>query len=144
MIYVVPFEASHFDRMQVQEEQAWMADMVTAQDLKGLEGPYSSTLMVDGRPMCCAGAIEYWKDRALVWSFLSAEVDRRLFPRLHTEARRFLDGLPFKRLEASVVVGFENGHRWVKALGFEVEAPLQRHFQADGQDCVGYSRIKAS
>lgn len=142
MIYVVPFVAAHFRQMAVQNEQQWLTQMATDADMRGLEGQYASTLMKDGKPLVCAGALEYWPGRALVWAFLSNTVDRRVFPRLHSEAKRFLDGLPIRRLEASVVVGFENGHRWVRALGFEVEAPLQRHFQADGQDCVGYVKIR--
>ncbi len=144
MIYPVPFEAEHFAQMRVQDEQKWLMKAATVTDLKVLEGPYATTLMKDGVPLACAGAVPYWKGRALVWSFLSATVDRRTFLWVHKEALAFLAGLPFHRLEASVVVGFENGHRWLKAMGFEVEAPLQRKFQEDGQDCVGYVLIKDS
>lgn len=144
MIYPVPFEAEHFAQMQVQNEQAWLPRHATVESMKLLEGQYSETLMQDGRPLICAGAIPFWKGRAMVWSFLSSEVDRRVFPKVHAEAKRFIAGLPFGRLEAAVVVGFENGHRWVRALGFEVEAPLMRKFQEDGQDCVGYVLIKDS
>lgn len=142
MLYVVPFEAEHLARMQVQAAQAWLSGTVSMRDLKGLEGRHASTLMQDGRPLVCAGAVEYWPGRALVWSFLSEKADRRLFVQVHAEAKRFLDGLPFRRLEAAVDVGFEAGHRWMRALGFQVEAPLQRCFQPNGGDSVGYVRIK--
>lgn len=142
MIYVVPFAAAHYTQMAVQDEQQWLTKLATEQDMKALESAYATTLMQDGEPLVCAGALEYWPGRALVWAFLSNKVDRRVFSRVHVEAKRFLDGLPMRRLEASVMVGFENGHRWVRTLGFEVEAPLQRHFQADGQDCVGYVKIR--
>ena len=142
MIYRVPFEARHFAQMQVQDEQAGLLRAALVADLKALEGPYASTLMQDGLPLACAGAVPYWKGRAYVWSFLSVAVDWRTFPLVHTAAKDFLAGLPFRRLEASVVIGFENGHRWLKALGFEVEAPLQRKFLEDGQDTVGYVLIR--
>lgn len=143
MIYVVPFEAQHFAQMEVQEAQKWLTAAATVADMKALEGPYASTLMCDGRPLACAGAQEYWPGRALVWSFLSAEVDRRTFLLLHTEAKRFLEGLPMRRLEAAVDVNFEAGHRWVKALGFELEAPLMRKFHVDGRDVSGYALVRS-
>lgn len=111
--------------------------------LRGLENDWSSTLMEDAKPFACAGVLPYWENRALVWSFLSADVAPANFWAVHAAARQFLDGLPFRRLEAAVDVGFENGHRWMKALGFRVEAPLMRAFQVDGRDCVGYVRIKS-
>ncbi len=142
MIYVTPFEAAHLTRMQLQPAQVWAAGLIETRDLHGLEGPYSSTLMDGGVPLACAGALEYWPNRALVWSFISAQINAQRFWQLHAEARRFLDGLPFKRLEASVDVGFKAGHRWLLSLGFEVEAPLQRCFQPHGGDSVGYVRIR--
>ncbi|MDP3939806.1 MAG: hypothetical protein Q8R92_16940 [Deltaproteobacteria bacterium] len=142
MFYVVPFEAEHYGQMEIQPAQERMRQLVAAADLKSLEGPYAVTLMDDGKPLICAGALLYWKDRALVWSFLSSRVGRRNMAVVHREAMRFLDALPIRRLEASVDVGFEQGHRWMKMLGFEVEAPLQRRFQVDGTDCVGYVRIR--
>lgn len=141
-MHVVPFEAEHFALMRVQGEQDWLSRVATVEDMRVLEGPYSSTLMVGARPMACAGVVPYWKGRGYLWSFLSAEVDRWTFPALHAEAKRFLAGLPFTRLEASVDVGFANGHRWLKALGFEVETPLQRKFLETGADAVGYVRIR--
>ena len=142
MIYAVPFEAKHFTQMLVQKEQEWLKNHATVESLSGLEGPYASTLMCDGRPLACAGAAPYEPHRALVWSFLSDEVDRWTFPYVHAEAVKFLARLPFRRLEASVLVGFEQGHRWMRLLGFTVEAPLQRAFLPDGSDCVGYVKIK--
>jgi hypothetical protein len=141
LIYGVPFEAKHLAQMRVQKAQAWLSG-VTEQDVKGLEGPYAGTLMRDGKPLACAGALEYWPGRALVWCWLSEDVDAAVFPALHREAKRFLDGLPIRRLEASVDVPFKNGHRWLRALGFHIETPLQRYFQPNGADSMGYVRLK--
>lgn len=142
MIYVVPFEGEHLNAMVVQEAQRWLQENVSVAELKGLEGPYAATLMEDGKPLICAGVVPYWSTRALLWSFLSDWVTPANFRAVHREAKAFLAGLPFKRLEASVDVGFENGHRWMRALGFQVETPLQRAFQPDGKDSVGYVRIR--
>lgn len=142
MIYKVPFEAAHYDLMRVQAAQEWMQTNVTSSELRGLENPYAATLMEDGCPLVCAGPVIYWPGRALLWSFFSDRVTRRNFMSVHLAAREYLAGLPIKRLEASVNVDFVNGHRWMKALGFVVEAPFQEAFQVDGKDSVGYVRIR--
>ena len=144
MIYLLPFDARHFRQLRAQPAQAWAAGLVTEKDLRALEGPSATTLMRDGKPLACAGALEYWPGRAMVWSFIGADADAAVFPKLHAHAKQFLDGLPYRRLEASVDVGFENGHRWMRALGFTVETPLQRYFQPNGGDSVGYVKIKES
>lgn len=142
MIYLTSFRGEHLNRMTVQPAQRWLQENVAAEELRGLEGPYSATLMEDGMPLICAGVIPYWPTRALAWSFLSDKVGPRNFRAVHEQAKKFLDGLPYKRLEASVDVDFENGHRWMRALGFKVETPLQEAFQPDGKDSVGYVRIR--
>lgn len=142
MIYMVPFEAEHYGQMGVQPAQGRIKHLASVDDLRSLEGAYAVTLMEDGMPALCAGALVYWANRALVWSVISDRVNKDNMLSVHMLAAQFIEGLPFRRLEASVDVGFEQGHRWMKMLGFEVEAPLQRAFQVDGADCVGYVRIK--
>lgn len=142
MIYVTPFEADHFWRVKLQAAQAHFRDLVTPEGVKSLEGTHACTLMDDGKPLVCAGAFEHWPGRALVWSFLSDDVTPKNFRSVHAEGRRWLAALPFRRLEADVDVGFANGHRWMRALGFTVEAPLRRQYQPDGGDAVGYVRLK--
>jgi hypothetical protein len=143
MIEIVRFEAAHVDRMRMQAAQAWFQGHATAETMKGVEqGPFAVTFMEAGEPVLCGGAMAYWEHRALVWSLFSDRVNRRNFVGVHAAAERFLAALPFKRLEASVDVGFEQGHRWMRLLGFKVEAPLQEAFQVNGSDSVGYVRIK--
>lgn len=142
MIYTVPFEVEHYARMGVQPAQQWMKTGFRPEDLKTLENDYAVTLMVDGEPAACAGAVEYWPGRALVWAVLGDAVDAQFFPVLHREAKLFLDGLPMARLEAAVDCDFDAGHRWAKALGFKVEAERMRKFHMDGRDCALYARVR--
>jgi RimJ/RimL family protein N-acetyltransferase len=128
--------------MKVQGAQAWLTQHTNEEQLRGLENKYAATLMRDGRPVACAGALEFWENRALVWSWLSDDVTARDFRVVHGYAKRFLEGLPFRRLEAAVDVGFEAGHRWVKALGFRCEAPRMEAFEIDGRDSALYARVR--
>ena len=69
-------------------------------------------------------------------------ITKRNFLKLHYLAKEYLGGLPIRRLEASVNTGFTAAHRWVKALGFKMEAPRMEAFQIDGSDCALYARVK--
>jgi RimJ/RimL family protein N-acetyltransferase len=53
----------------------------------------------------------------------------------------FLDNAPYRRIEATVDVGFKQGHRWIKMLGFELEGYM-RAYRPDGADMLLYARVK--
>lgn len=143
MMYPVPFRAAHFATLELQDAQAWFSDYATDAGVRALEQHVdSTTLMLDGKPIVCCGAIPYWDHRAMVWSFLSARIDRTLFRQVHSYAKTFLGGLRYRRLEAAVDVGFDPGHRWVRSLGFKQEAPVMRGFMFDGRDCALYARVR--
>lgn len=145
LIYPVPFQAEHYEAVAIHDAQAWLARYATVGSLRTLEGPYSGTLMRDGKPLVCGGVVPMWENRALAWCFFDGRFCPREFRTIHGYAKAFLDALPFRRVEAAVVVDFEAGHRWVKALGFACETPppaRMRAFQADGADCLLYARVK--
>ena len=62
--------------------------------------------------------------------------------RLAEVAQRMLDAYPAQRIEAHIDVDFLNGHRWVEALGFVIEAPRMRKFTPDGRDVALYARVR--
>lgn len=144
MMYLVPFRSEHVVGMRLQEAQRPLSDVITPDGLRELEGRFSVTLMLDGRPVVSAGAVEIWPGRAYVWSFLSDDVPRKSFIELQGFAKQFIEGLPFRRLEAAVECSFKAGHRWVRSLGFVEEAPLMKAFQADGRDATLYARVKGA
>jgi hypothetical protein len=141
MMYAVPFEPRHFRALLPQPAQLAQAAGVSDATLAGMAGPYSHTLMLDGQPIACVGAAPLWPGRAYVWSFLST-VPVQLFRQVHTWALRYLDALPYRRLEAAVEIGFAAGERWVRLLGFVQECPLARAFAQDGADCSLYARVR--
>lgn len=137
MLYVVPFEAHHMDAV---DDGAEMVQQCLA---TALVGPYAVTLMDRGKPIACGGAIEIWAGRAYLWSALGAGIDAHNFRRGHTFAKQFIEGLPFKRLEAAVAAGFEPGHRWMQSLGFKCETPEpMQAFAPDGSAAMLYSKVK--
>src|SRR5687768_940156 len=66
LIYTVPFEAKHFAQMTV-KDQEWMQEFTTVGDMKVLESDFAITVMHDGLPLACGGALPYEPHRALAW-----------------------------------------------------------------------------
>jgi hypothetical protein len=103
--------------------------------------PMAYSIQVDGRVIACAGVVEYWKNRGEAWAFVDRKCKRE-FLALHHIVRDFLDHCPVRRIEAAVSTTFSAGHRWVRALGFELEAPILRAYGPDGGDCSLYARVR--
>jgi hypothetical protein len=142
MIYFIPFKAEHFGPLELQPQQAWMKEFMTVEKVRTIEGRYAVSIVKDGEIIACWGAAPIEEmDRALVWTYLGNKVDRYCFREMHHLGRRHLDVLPYKRLEAIVQCDHDEGHRWVVAMGFEIEAVRMRNFKR-GRDCALYARIQ--
>lgn len=106
-----------------------------------MQAKYSYTVYADdGFVVACAGVHEFWEGYGLCWAFVSAKV-KLYMPALVGVVRDFLDRAPFHRLEAAVDVDFKNGHRFIRALGFQREG-LMRKYTSDKRDHVLYSIVK--
>jgi hypothetical protein len=107
------------------------------------KSPHSYTLMTeeDERVVGCAGVVEYWSGRGEAWAILDTD-SRHEFLAMHNTVKRFLDVCPVNRIEAAVDLHFDNGHRWVMALGFRLDAARLRAFFPNGRDASLYSRVR--
>jgi len=139
---VVPYKAEHMDQLDMQEAQQYLAVYLDARLRKSLEGDFSFTLLDGDEVLCCAGIVEQWQNRGMVWAYIANGIGPGRFTVLHQHAKRLLDIAPFDRIEAAVDDGFEEGHRWVRALGFTLEAPLMRRYRPDGGDSALYARVR--
>lgn len=144
MIYTVPFQARHFKALKIQSAQTELLHLLSEEAVRAWEGPYATTVMRDGTPVLIAGVLPIWEERAYLWSFLSDDITPGEFVAVHRATKRSIDGLPYRRVEAAVEVSFEQGHRWVKALGFECETPdtVMKAFMPNGGDCKLYAKVK--
>jgi hypothetical protein len=134
---IVPFDVEHLQGLRLQPVQAG-SPLVTP-ETAGLLGN-AFTALSEGVPVACGGLYEIWPNRALAWTYLGADCGRE-FMALHRVVRRHLDFAPWRRVEAYVEAGYTNGHRWVRALGFQLEGVL-RGFMADGRDMALYARVR--
>lgn len=87
-----------------------------------------------------AGVIQYWPGRGEAWAVLD-KTSREKFLAMHNCVKRYLDICDLNRVEATVAIDYPEGHRWMKLLGFEVEAPIMKAYRPDGKDCVLYARV---
>ena len=138
---VVPYKAEHLLALQMQPGQGYCLRFVTPEYAKALESAHAFTAMVGGQVVAVGGVAEIWENRGLAWSF----IDRRAgahFPALHKVVKEGLDAAPYRRIEAETPCNFEQGHRWLKMLGFELEAERMKAFRVDGGDSALYARVK--
>ncbi len=138
---VVPYKAEHLLALQVQPGQLGTAGFITPEYARALEDENAFTLLVDGQALAVGGVKEIWPGRAFVWSW----IDRRAgahFAAVHHAAKQILAAAPYRRIEADVPCGFTAGHRWLRLLGFHLEAACMMAYQPDGADCSLYARVK--
>ena len=136
---VIPYQPQHLLDVDLQGPQKLLGEWVTTAQADNLVGKYSFSGVHDGQIMVCAGVVELWHGRFLTWAYVDAKAGR-CFMQIHAAVRSFLNTLQGNRIEAAVDCDFVNGHRWVKALDFTLEAPRMVKFLPNGKDCALYSR----
>jgi RimJ/RimL family protein N-acetyltransferase len=94
----------------------------------------------EGRILAIAGLQPQWENRAIAWALVSGAAGSHFWA-IHSAVRNFLNSAPYRRIEATVDVGFEQGHRWIKMLGFEIEGYM-RAYRPDGADMLLYAKVK--
>lgn len=103
-------------------------------------GPCYSLVDEDGGVYACSGLAKQWENRASAWALISTEAGKHFYM-IHKAVRRGILLHHFRRIEATVDVGFEQGYRWMKLLGFEYEGRM-RAYTPDGRDCDLFARVQ--
>ena len=129
--------------MSLQPSQRYTGDLADASaDLTPLsEVGLAWTAEVDGQVILVAGLLPQWENRALAWALVADSAGPH-FAAIHKAVKRFLVKAPYRRIEAHVDVGFEPGVRWMRLLGFELEA-YKKAFRPDGADMLEFVRIRS-
>lgn len=142
MIEVIRFKAVHIQMMEEQEGQIYLRPYIEQDHLLSLEnGDWAFTGLSNGRVVACGGVGEFFEHRGMGWAFLAQDCKKEFFE-IHKIAKKILDLCPFTRVEAVVDFNFRNGHRWVRALGFQLEAERMKNYLPTGGDSSLYARIK--
>jgi len=138
---VIPFLEQHFYGMEIQPAQEYARQFADSVAIKGLEGKDSYSIEHEGKVICCFGWVNVYEHRAMIWGLFAKDSGPH-FTAFTKIAKRLFDGLPHKRLELEVDYEFDQGHRWARMLGFEMETGRLRGFRIDGGDSALYSRIR--
>ncbi len=138
---LIPFRAEHLALIEVQDAQSNVSPFMTYEHALSLEPTLAFTYMADGIVLGVGGLVELWPNRATMWAYLDRRAGRH-FVGIHRAALALLEVANFRRVEADVAVDFAAGHRWLKMLGFELEAPRMRAHLPTGGDSALYARVK--
>lgn len=142
MVTIVKFKREHLESMNGAREVSFAKQYLTKEHVAKLEKVrHSYAILQDEKVLACCGVVEHWNGRGEGWAIISGELNYA-FIRMHRIVKRFLDWCDIKRIEAIIDTDFKEGHRWAKALGFKMEAPLMKSYGYTGKDCTLYARVK--
>ena len=142
MTEVVKFKADHAFQINMQDHDLVELSSFKREHFEAMASRrHSYTILVNGVVRACIGLVEYWNNRGELWAIIDRSVKHE-FVSIVRAMKRLLDESDVARMEAIVNVGFVQGHRLVKLLGFELEAPLMRKYGVTGLDCSLYARVK--
>jgi len=137
----VPFKAEHLAGMKVQGAQQALREYVTEDVMRGLEAFESYTALRGEEAVMCGGFIEHWPGRVEMWAYLSGDIGKD-FIAVHKKVQRFIRCCTANRIEAVVDCSFSQGHRWLRMLGFRLEAPRMKMYSIDGRDHALYAIVR--
>lgn len=142
---IVPFKAEHLAKLHLQPAQKYMSNIIDEEYAKVLEGEnvHSFSLLDGGLVLACGGVAPMWHGRAIAWMIIAGEAAGFKFLNVHKAILRFFETCYINRIEATVDCDFEQGHRWMRMLGFKMEAERMKGYRPDGGDCALYARVRS-
>jgi len=138
---IIPFEPGHIWQVRLQSVQVVALGEVTPQyaQLLAASGPAVSAIE-DGILLGCCGVAATPYTGGILWGFVGTDCGPRML-KVHRGVSRFIDSVRHRRIEATVLAGFEPGCRWMKLLGFEFEG-VMRKYGSDGSDYLRYAKVR--
>lgn len=92
--------------------------------------------------IACLGLLPLGERKALSWAFLGARAGQHLLG-LTRLVLRTIAASDFQRVEATVISGFNEGHRWAKMLGYELETPAgMKNYDSSGNTYYQYAKVR--
>ncbi len=144
MTELIPFKKEHYKQIVGNSDQNFLAHYVSDDDLSALEQNPLSVTCVDGEKILGIGGIVLSHDeRGEAWGIVAPGV-RSEFIKIHRAVKGYLAVATLRRIEAVVHTDYAPGHRWVKALGFELEAPCMKAHSLQGKDAALYAITKGA
>lgn len=136
-----PCLPEHVRALRAQTEQQADHAFVIASGMGNVTKGLTFSAWLDGECVSVGGVTPTWPGSAVAWCMISPAI-RPAMTSLTRFSASLFDLQPYRRLSTSVVCGFEPGHRWVKMLGFVLEAERMPAYDPVGRDCALYARVR--
>lgn len=143
---VVPFSQDHAKdiiagRMRARDQ--WIADVDMAKFLSACEhhGP-GSTLLVDGKPIACAGVVIQEWNKGEAWALMSNDFYQhkvKAYRAIKMNLEWIITHYDLVRVQALIEPAYQQAIDFIEALGFSREG-LLRNYGPKG-DYLMYARI---
>lgn len=138
---IKPFRADHLRRLMLEPSNQYMRPMIDPGQAEVLEITSTAFAGIEsGRVVGCGGIMPVWPGRAIAWSVLAADSGPCMV-HIHKVTCRLLDLRPERRIEATCDATFSAAHRWLRMLGFRLEAARMDAFTPDGAAHSLYARV---
>jgi hypothetical protein len=143
MTKIVKLKAEHLDELLKRPGMEILAQYVSHDQAKELEKSEHafSAINEEDKVVACAGIVQVWQGRGKAWAIIDRK-SKQDFLSVHRAVKRFLSVAPHRRLEADVDCEYAEGHRWMKLLGFSMEAQEMKKFRPDGGSCSLYAKVR--
>jgi len=142
-VTLIPFKAEHYAAMDVSDRcRALYRSKAFLRRLRENECPgLAYTGLVGDTVVGCGGVKPIWEGVGEAWAVYPEDraAWRWAIARLTVQVlRRVIQDHHFHRVQAIVPVNYTPGMRFVRWLGFDLEARL-RKYTPDGEDCYLYA-----
>lgn len=137
---IVRFRPEHMARIRLQPwQEGFSSYLADCKHGEMLDNGNAFSAIYGDHVIGCAGVVELWDNRAIAWTLLSEDSGKH-FVSIHRAVAGFLKAAKWRRIEATVDVGFDAGERWMGMLGFQREG-LMRAYTPDGRDQQLFARV---
>lgn len=141
---IVAFRPEHLRDLELQDAQQYFGSELLRSGYGEMlaRSGQAFTAIGDNGVIICSGCREIWPQRAEAWALVSRHAGKDIVA-IHRAVDGFLKQAPWRRIEASVDVGFAAGMRWLTMLGFVNETPDKpmRAYRPDGGDSYLFARV---
>lgn len=139
---LVPFKKEHLASLDEHIYERSVKNNLSKERVLALEkNQFSRSIISGDRVLLCGGVTMFWENRGEAWAVLSKNI-KHDFIKVHSLVKQYLASIPVRRLEAVVNCDFSEGHRWVRSLGFRLDAKVMQHYGRGGKNCALYARVK--
>lgn len=138
---VRPYEQGDEDNIDLQESQSYMMDHID--NINVAELAACSDVWCgehNGKIVAMGGIVPIWEGRGQAWMLIANVAGVRM-THVHKAVLNALVKSKCTRIEATVDIGFKQGVRWMKMLGFELESYMKA-YRPDGGDMLMFARIR--